>query len=135
MSENCTYFSSSGSEGDICTVEICKCKSDVCQVTFRIFNVLYFPWLHLLLLWFQLRLDLTTFMIAGPSTSSVLNTKLLNGQTAATAGGDATNYGQCITDSFSVTNPGGPSPPTICGTNTGEHSEFYSCKSNKITID
>ena len=33
------------------------------------------------------------------------------------------NGGQCLVDSFSVTNPSGPSPPTICGANTGEHSE------------
>ena len=28
---------------------------------------------------------------------------------------------QCLTDTFSVTNPGGPAPPVICGTNTGKH--------------
>ncbi len=28
----------------------------------------------------------------------------------------------CLTDTFEVTNPGGVTPPTICGTNTGEHS-------------
>ena len=28
---------------------------------------------------------------------------------------------QCLTDSFSVTNPGGGSNPVLCGTNTGEH--------------
>ena len=29
---------------------------------------------------------------------------------------------QCATDIFSVSSPGGTSPPSICGTNTGEHS-------------
>ena len=29
---------------------------------------------------------------------------------------------RCTTDRFDVTNPGGISPPTICGQNTGEHS-------------
>ncbi len=29
----------------------------------------------------------------------------------------------CLTDTFEVTNPGGVTPPTICGTNTGEHSK------------
>ena len=29
---------------------------------------------------------------------------------------------QCATDTFSVSSPGGTSPPSICGTNTGEHS-------------
>ena len=28
---------------------------------------------------------------------------------------------QCLTDSFSVTNPGGGTNPVLCGTNTGEH--------------
>ena len=32
--------------------------------------------------------------------------------------------GQCQTDIFSVTTPGNNAPPTICGTNSGEHSEF-----------
>jgi hypothetical protein len=31
---------------------------------------------------------------------------------------------QCLTDTFSVTNPSGLTPPSICGTNTGEHSKF-----------
>ena len=31
--------------------------------------------------------------------------------------------GQCQTDIFSVTSPGNNAPPTICGTNTGEHSK------------
>ena len=28
---------------------------------------------------------------------------------------------RCLIDTFQVTNPGGPTPPTICGTNSGEH--------------
>ena len=32
--------------------------------------------------------------------------------------------GQCQTDIFSVTTPGNNAPPTICGTNSGEHSKF-----------
>ena len=30
--------------------------------------------------------------------------------------------GQCLMDTFMVTAPGNPSPPMICGLNTGEHS-------------
>ena len=30
---------------------------------------------------------------------------------------------QCTKDTFSVTNPGGISPPTLCGNNDGKHSE------------
>ena len=32
--------------------------------------------------------------------------------------------GQCQTDIFSVTTPGNNAPPTICGTNSGEHSKL-----------
>jgi hypothetical protein len=31
----------------------------------------------------------------------------------------------CLTDTFSVTNPGGNAPPTICGINTGYHSKSF----------
>ncbi len=34
------------------------------------------------------------------------------------------NFGQCLTDTFSVSSPDGSNPPTICGNNNGEHSEF-----------
>jgi len=43
------------------------------------------------------------------------------GPGTAAAAGSANSLGQCNTDSFSVTNPGGKAPPVICGTNTGEH--------------
>ena len=33
-------------------------------------------------------------------------------------------YSQCMDDSFSVTNPGGISPPKICGKNQGRHSKL-----------
>ena len=33
-------------------------------------------------------------------------------------------YSQCLDDTFSVTNPGGISPPTICGKNQGRHSKL-----------
>jgi len=35
----------------------------------------------------------------------------------------ALQAGQCLTDTFVVSNPGGVAPPLICGTNTGEHSK------------
>ena len=41
---------------------------------------------------------------------------------AVNAGGVAAGLAsECLTDSFSVTNPGGGSNPVLCGTNTGEH--------------
>lgn len=73
----------------------------------------------------KLRLDFNTMVIAGPSTSSASV-----GRTRGGAFGSPKSYnrvatkGQCITDSFSVTNPGGHSPPVICGTNSGDHSKW-----------
>ena len=72
----------------------------------------------------QLRLDFDTFVISGPSTSTTIVTNLLNGAPARLAETDAVAASlstRCLTDTFAVTNPGGPTPPLICGTNTGEH--------------
>ena len=41
-----------------------------------------------------------------------------NGDAVAVAG-SANRVGNCDTDNFSVTTPGGKAPPLICGTNTG----------------
>lgn len=95
-SENCTYVESQGSETGDCTVSICKCNSNICQ----------------------LRLDFNTFLISGPSTSSLTVGKLI----AAT---EYTLRGTCQTDRFSVTSPGNPTPPVICGSNAGEHSKLF----------
>ena len=43
-------------------------------------------------------------------------------------------YSQCLDDSFSVTNPGGISPPTICGKNQGRHSKIMKIKKISRTI-
>ncbi len=78
----------------------------------------------------QLRLDFSTFTIAGPTTATATVTKRVKNSgivaplpNSVTANWVAvTAYGQCLTDTFTVTNPDGSSPPTICGTNTGQHS-------------
>ena len=101
ISQNNTYFESRGSESGSCTLKICKCSTNVCQ----------------------LRLDFDTFQISGPSTSTQSVTQVLAGQTN-TDGAAASNAGRCLTDQFSVTAPtASNTPPTICGTNTGEHSK------------
>ena len=41
---------------------------------------------------------------------------------AAKAGATA---GQCLMDTFMVTSPGNPTPPVICGVNSGEHSNVH----------
>ncbi len=45
-----------------------------------------------------------------------------NDITAAVKGGrPVSSAGQCLTDTFSVTVPGGNAPPVICGTNNNQH--------------
>jgi len=99
IAENNTYWESGGSEVGSCGVTICPCSTNICK----------------------LRLDFDSFTIAGPSTLTVTSVLLLNGQVVNE--GTATHSGatQCATDVFSVSNPGGVAPPTICGSNSNEH--------------
>jgi len=95
IAENCTYFTSSSlTTGTSCSLTVCKCSSDVCQ----------------------LRLDFETFVLSNPVTATTVTIG-----PATAAAGSATRVGNCDTDSFGVTVPGGKSPPIICGTNTGQH--------------
>ena len=80
----------------------------------------------------QLRLDFANFVITGPTLDTatvserIRNSGLLGTPNPAVAVGEeafVSALGQCQTDTFSVSNPDGPSPPTICGVNTREHSE------------
>ena len=96
-SENCTYFQSSGTEVGQCRLKVCPCSDNICQ----------------------LRLDFQTFVINQPKTTATsvahvshVAAKLLYDKL------------QCQTDIFSVTSPGNPAPPVICGTNSGEHSKL-----------
>ncbi|XP_059096772.1 uncharacterized protein LOC131891258 [Tigriopus californicus] len=71
---------------------------------------------------FQFRLDFERFVVAGPSTSTSQSLRILNGAVSSSSFAPFANTAsQCLTDSFAVTNPGGPSPPVLCGTNSGEH--------------
>ena len=72
-----------------------------------------------------MRLDFSTFVITGPSTitSPTTTYSILNGQIAAAGGNGATHATRCLTDAFSVS-PAADYNPTICGTNTGEHSKY-----------
>jgi len=95
IAENCTYFTSASlTTGTSCSLTVCKCSSDVCQ----------------------LRLDFETFVLSNPVTATTVTIG-----PATAAAGSATRQGNCDTDSFGVTVPGGKSPPIICGTNTGQH--------------
>jgi len=94
VSENSTYFTSSDRTlGAACSLTICKLQSDVCQ----------------------LRLDFESFALNNPVTVTT------NSNLAAAAAGIFSNLGACAVDTFTVSSPGGKAPPSICGTNTGEH--------------
>ena len=49
----------------------------------------------------------------------------IRGAITPAVGGLVTSATQCQNDRFSISSPGNPSPPVICGTNTDEHSEQY----------
>ncbi|XP_059097889.1 uncharacterized protein LOC131892134 [Tigriopus californicus] len=91
-SQNCTYFESTGTEAGSCRMKICPCNGNICQ----------------------LRLDFETFVLNQPDASMATTIKNA-ANTAITAST------QCLVDQFSVTNPGGSAPSTICGTNSAEH--------------
>jgi len=91
-SVNNTYFASSSSDSSPCTFTVCKCNDDICQ----------------------LRLNFDTFQTSSPFTAS---------PTSDGANPDpfvGHTKGQCLKSQFQVYTDG-PSPPTICGTNTGYH--------------
>lgn len=100
-SENCTYFTPPTTvTAGTCSLKICPCNNNICQ----------------------LRLDFNQFVITGPSTSTVTVGEALFNNLVPDNGRQVTLNGQCLTDTFSVTNPSGSAPPIICGTNTGHHS-------------
>merc|ERR1711862_235887 len=73
----------------------------------------------------KLRIDFDTMVLSGPSTIS---------STAVYT--DGTRVGDCGTDSLTISNPGGPKPPTICGYNTGQHMYVPASDGcNQVNID
>ncbi|TRY72201.1 hypothetical protein TCAL_13281 [Tigriopus californicus] len=58
----------------------------------------------------RIRFDMTTFSIGGPVVG-----------TTETVASNAGAIGDCTTDQFSVTAPGGVGSPVICGFNSGQH--------------
>merc|ERR1711976_291033 len=101
ISENNTYFESDGDEKSHCSIPVCKASEKIVQ----------------------LRLDFITFNIAGPATALTPVGKIVNSILDPTdaSGKAATLQTRCLTDVFSVSNPGGPSPPKICGYNADTH--------------
>ncbi len=65
-------------------------------------------------------------MITGPVVQTTTTVFTVDGGLVSSGNSVAipeTTRTQCLTDTFSVTNPGGTTPPTICGANTGDHSK------------
>lgn len=99
-SENCTYFEVVGGLDGPCVSKICKVNSNICQI----------------------RLDLTTFVITGPSTNTGSVGKQVNGNHVEVGGGKLfSQAGSCLTDVFTVS---GSEVPPLCGTLSGEHIYF-----------
>ncbi|TRY74784.1 hypothetical protein TCAL_15571, partial [Tigriopus californicus] len=94
-SQNCTYLvqeATTNPPANPCTFTICKQSSDICRI----------------------RLDFTTFSIAGPA----IGTTSTGTSIPEDKGG---SVGDCNVDSFSVTAPGYKSSPVVCGFNSGQH--------------
>lgn len=118
-SENNTYWTqpSSVSSGT-CSLTVCPTNDDICS----------------------LRLDLTTFVITGPSTRITLELERRFGQVAGSYVAEylgSTQATNCKADSFSVQGSSPSSnPPLVCGTLTGQHmyveADTYRC--NKLTF-
>merc|ERR1711971_223267 len=73
----------------------------------------------------KLRIDFDTMVLTAPS-----------GLSSTPAAADSITVGDCTVDSLTVSNPGGVTPPTICGYNTGQHMFVpASSQCNQINID
>ena len=74
-----------------------------------------------------MRLDFSSFVITGPSTSSVSLGLMLAGE--YNPGGVAvSDRTQCQTDTFTITNQ--VTVPMICGTNSGFHGNLIIMNNN-----
>jgi len=99
LSENNTYFESTGDETSHCSIQVCKASSNIVQ----------------------LRLDFVDFVLNAPESSGTTVAFTTGGNVNTVAGKNGQLDGRCLIDVFSVSNPGGPSPPKICGNNVDEH--------------
>jgi len=100
------------SDTDPCIYTFCKASTDICK----------------------LRIDFESMTV--DTSSGYIAYPLV------AARGDAFNnglsLGKCDTDFVTITNPGGTSPPKICGVNTGQHmfiDASSSCNDIKVDID
>ena len=93
---------STSTDSDPCTYTFCPTSFDVCK----------------------LRIDFDTMVLTAPSevTTPIASANVLT---------DSSTVGDCTVDTLTITNPGGPVPPTICGYNTGQH--MYVPVSSQVT--
>lgn len=98
---NNTYFVANGGDTSPCSFKVCKSSDDICQI--RSYSCI--ENLNFNRILFRLGFDL--FSISQP-VSEITDATIANSRT------------QCQRATFTATNEG-PSPPTICGTNTGYH--------------
>jgi len=94
-SENNSYLVQSS-----CTSCTSPCKYKICPVSTSVCRIRY---------------DFSTFVIAGVPTGTVAN------PATSPATSASQRVGQCFIDTFSISSPGGPGSPPICGTNSGYH--------------
>lgn len=90
--QNNTYFSSTDTDTSPCTVKICPCSDDICQI----------------------RLDFDRFDIAQPESTEPFITTIAN------VPGLPNSRTNCLEATFTATSDGS-NVPIICGTNTGQH--------------
>merc|ERR1712110_805522 len=118
-SENLTYWTqpttvSAGS----CSLTVCPINEDICSI----------------------RLDLTTFVITGPSTRITLELNRRYGQVQGSRTVEylgSTHATNCQADSFSVQGASpSTNPPLVCGTLTGQHMyvEADTDRCNRLTF-
>ena len=106
-SENSTYLTTDDTS-EQCIYKICRANQNV----------------------ILLRLDFDEFDIAQPFTCGSSSTSV------ACTTSDGPLIGDCIYDSMTVTTPGSPTPPIICGYNTGQHMYVESSdQCNKIIFN
>ena len=91
--QNITYLNLNQTTSGSCNFEICPLSSDVCK----------------------LRLDFESFTLTGPleDTFTDVSESIIKDQHSI--------IGTCLNDNFVVAPAEGPSPPLICGENTGQH--------------
>jgi len=118
-SENLTYWTQPSTvSAGTCSLTVCPTSDEICSI----------------------RLDLTTFVITGPSARTTLELERRFGQVAGAYTAEylgSTQASNCKADQFSVSGTSPSSnPPTVCGTLTGQHMyvEADTDRCNKLTF-